>query len=101
MTILVGVDGSPESKEALRWAVAEARLRGTDLRAVHVWQYPAWLAAPQPFFGEPGSGRRQSTQRGSERSPKSGWTVWSARSRPVPMTFASSKCSSRAIPRGS
>ncbi len=54
MTILVGVDGSPESKEALRWAVAEARLRGTDLRAVHVWQYPAWLAAPQPFFGEPG-----------------------------------------------
>jgi nucleotide-binding universal stress UspA family protein len=37
--VVVGVDGSPESHEALRWAVEDARLRGEDLvvaTAVHV-----------------------------------------------------------------
>jgi nucleotide-binding universal stress UspA family protein len=38
--IVVGVDGSEESNEALRWALAEARLRGTTLRAVHAWTLP-------------------------------------------------------------
>lgn len=39
--IVVGVDGSEESKSALRWAVEEARLRGSKLRVVHVWfAYP-------------------------------------------------------------
>jgi nucleotide-binding universal stress UspA family protein len=38
--IVVGVDGSPESRAALRWAVAEARLRGARLEAVHVWSFP-------------------------------------------------------------
>ncbi len=32
--IVVGIDGSDESKEALRWALEEARLRGASLRAV-------------------------------------------------------------------
>ena len=40
--IVVGIDGSDHSKAALRWAVAEAGLRGAPVRAVHVWQvYPA------------------------------------------------------------
>jgi nucleotide-binding universal stress UspA family protein len=39
--IVVGVDGSEESKEALRWALAEARLRQTTLRAVCAWSVPA------------------------------------------------------------
>jgi len=39
-TIVVGVDGSPGSDAALRWALAEARLRGAPLRAVHVFQSP-------------------------------------------------------------
>jgi nucleotide-binding universal stress UspA family protein len=42
--ILVGVDGSDESKTALRWAVEEARLRRTALRAVYAWS-PPYVAA--------------------------------------------------------
>jgi nucleotide-binding universal stress UspA family protein len=38
--IVVGVDGSEGSDDALRWALAEARLRGAPLRAVHVYQSP-------------------------------------------------------------
>jgi nucleotide-binding universal stress UspA family protein len=45
--IVVGVDGSAPSIEALRWALAEARLRHTGLDVVHGWQYPGVL-----FFGE-------------------------------------------------
>ena len=40
MAIVVGVDGSDESKEALRWALEEARLRQTTLRAVWVFEMP-------------------------------------------------------------
>ena len=39
-TIVVGVDGSEESKQALRFALAEARRWGTTLRVVHAfWEY--------------------------------------------------------------
>ena len=41
--IVVGVDGSEASHEALRWAVAEAKLRQSELEVVHVWHYPATL----------------------------------------------------------
>jgi len=37
--IVVGVDGSAGGAEALRWAVAEARLRKAPLRVVHAWTY--------------------------------------------------------------
>jgi nucleotide-binding universal stress UspA family protein len=37
--VVVGVDGSPGAGEALRWALAEARLRKVPLRAVHAWAY--------------------------------------------------------------
>jgi nucleotide-binding universal stress UspA family protein len=40
-TIVVGVDGSPGSREALRFAVEEARLRNATLRAVTAWHVPA------------------------------------------------------------
>jgi nucleotide-binding universal stress UspA family protein len=42
--IVVGVDGSAESKAALRWAIEEARLRQATLRAVHAWMYPTMFA---------------------------------------------------------
>jgi nucleotide-binding universal stress UspA family protein len=35
-TIVVGVDGSEKSKEALRFALEEARLRGARVEAVYV-----------------------------------------------------------------
>jgi nucleotide-binding universal stress UspA family protein len=38
--IVVGVDGSPGSDVALRWAMDEARLRGSKLRVVHAYELP-------------------------------------------------------------
>lgn len=42
--IVVGVDGSPSSNAALRWAVRQAGLTGSSVDAMIVWQYPAALA---------------------------------------------------------
>lgn len=47
--IVVGVDGSKSSRAALDWAVAEARLRGSSLRAVHAWMIPAIGASEAPW----------------------------------------------------
>ena len=38
--IVVGVDGSGSSKDAICWAVDEARLRKTKVEAVYAWQSP-------------------------------------------------------------
>jgi len=46
--IVVGVDGSEGSKNALRWAARQASLTGAALEAVIGWEYPAfygWAAA--------------------------------------------------------
>ena len=48
-TIVVGVDGSEASHEALRFAVAEARLRDARVVAVHVWAF-----IPPTPIGDPG-----------------------------------------------
>ncbi len=48
--IVVGIDGSDESKEAFRWALEEARLRKATLKAVHAWRDPYLLA---PGYGLP------------------------------------------------
>jgi nucleotide-binding universal stress UspA family protein len=40
--IVVGVDGSEGSKEALRWAARQAELTGATLLAIITWQYPAF-----------------------------------------------------------
>ena len=51
-TIVVGVDGSAGSVQALRVALREARLRGAALKVVNAWHIPAiafeagWVAAP-------------------------------------------------------
>lgn len=39
--IVVGVDGSPASARALRWALRQAELTGAEVEAVHAWQIPA------------------------------------------------------------
>ena len=41
--IVVGVDGSPASVAALRWAVRQAELTGATLGAVTAWHYPTVL----------------------------------------------------------
>ena len=38
--IVVGVDGSEESRAALAWAVEEGRLRQAPVLAVHAWEMP-------------------------------------------------------------
>jgi nucleotide-binding universal stress UspA family protein len=38
--ILVGVDGSTASVEALRWALAQARLTSASVRTITTWQTP-------------------------------------------------------------
>ncbi len=35
--IVVGVDGSESSITALRWALGEARLRGSEVEVIHTW----------------------------------------------------------------
>jgi len=47
--IVVGVDGSEASREALRWAADEARLRFAQLVAVHAWSF-----IPAQPIGDPG-----------------------------------------------
>ena len=41
--IVVGVDGSPHSEEALRWAIGQARLTGQPVDAVTSWTVPVDL----------------------------------------------------------
>lgn len=45
-TIVVGVDGSPSSERALRWAVDRARRAGQAVRAVTAWDYPVSAGIP-------------------------------------------------------
>ncbi len=47
--IVVGVDGSDNARAALVWALAEARLRGSTLRAVHAWMIPAMGSGEAPW----------------------------------------------------
>jgi nucleotide-binding universal stress UspA family protein len=47
-TIVVGLDGSELSKEALRWALREAHLRGAALKVLHAWTPPVTV---MPLYG--------------------------------------------------
>ncbi len=47
--IVVGVDASGPSKEALRWAARQAQLSGDELRVVMSWEIPSmayWAPLP-------------------------------------------------------
>jgi nucleotide-binding universal stress UspA family protein len=47
--IVVGLDGSPSTTMAVRWAAREATMRNVGLTLVHVSNPPAvWPAAPIP-----------------------------------------------------
>jgi nucleotide-binding universal stress UspA family protein len=49
--IVVGIDGSEAAKNALRWALEEARLRSADIVAVHAWETPPTVPEPGPAPG--------------------------------------------------
>jgi nucleotide-binding universal stress UspA family protein len=50
--IVVGVEGSPQSVEALRWALDEAAVHpGSEVRVVLAWQLP-FLSNPAAFNRE-------------------------------------------------
>jgi nucleotide-binding universal stress UspA family protein len=53
--IVVGIDGSPGSIAALRWAATEARCHGRPLTAIYVLGPPAYYGfamVPMPDMGE-------------------------------------------------
>jgi nucleotide-binding universal stress UspA family protein len=53
--VVVGVDGSEQSKQALRWAAHYAATVGTCVDAVAAWQYPTGYGwSPVPLDWNPG-----------------------------------------------
>jgi nucleotide-binding universal stress UspA family protein len=51
--VVVGVDGSEASKDALRWAVRYARMAGTTVEVVTAWYFPASYGwGPTPAISE-------------------------------------------------
>ncbi|EFL29912.1 stress-inducible protein [Streptomyces viridochromogenes DSM 40736] len=63
-SVLVGLDGSSESRAAAEWAAREAKLRGLPLRLVHVWE-----PVPEPMAQAPLLGA-ETQQHWSERIPR-------------------------------
>jgi nucleotide-binding universal stress UspA family protein len=46
--IVVGVDGSDGSRDALRWAAEQAGLTGASIRAVASWRWPNYVSRVPP-----------------------------------------------------
>lgn len=63
--IVAGVDGSPSSRAALRWAVSEAKLTGGTVDAVIAWQIPLMLASSgwAPLYVEEESNFKKDARR--------------------------------------
>ena len=51
MTVVVGVDGSPDSEVAVRWAEQYATLTGADLTLVTAWHWPTSYGVPMAWEG--------------------------------------------------
>lgn len=63
-TVMVGLDGSPESRAAAEWAAREAEMRGLPLRLVHVWEPVPEPMAQAPLLGP------ETHQHWTERIPR-------------------------------
>jgi len=53
--IVVGVDGSPQSEQALRWAVRLAAAEDAVVEVIAAWEYPAvygWAPLPHDYDPE-------------------------------------------------
>ncbi len=53
--IVVGVDGSIQSQQALRWAAQFAAMSGAQLEAVIAWNYPSTYGWVPPTEWDPGT----------------------------------------------
>ncbi|MDK1342928.1 universal stress protein [Streptomyces sp. 378] len=62
--IMVGLDGSSESRAAAEWAAREATSRGLSLRLVHVWEPVPERMAQAPLLGT------ETLRHWSERIPR-------------------------------
>lgn len=56
--IVVGVDGSPASRDAVAWAAKQAKLTGASLRAVASWRWPNYITRVPPGV-DPAADTRQ------------------------------------------
>lgn len=59
--IVVGVDGSPASVDALRWAIGQARMQGAVVEALIAWQHPVatgWTVPIEAYEDLPGIARK-------------------------------------------
>ena len=73
--IVVGVDGSEESKRALRWALEEAELRGADVKVVYAYEFtPAWreFSYAESMTREQIAGVREKMQREADEAREHG-----------------------------
>ena len=70
-TIVVGIDGSEQSRSALRWAVEEARVRGAAIDAVYAYEHtPVWGAYHYGTVGEDPDRVREREARLRERGER-------------------------------
>ncbi len=51
--VVVGVDGSDSSRDALAWAARQAKLIGAPLRVIAAWQFPTDFGWATPLPGDP------------------------------------------------
>lgn len=88
--IVVGVDGSNHSKEALRWAVGQAKATGSRVHAVMSWQWNT-----NPFAV---GTAEQAELMSAEEGRGSGWRTPSPR-RSAPRRASRSSAASNRAPR--
>jgi nucleotide-binding universal stress UspA family protein len=60
--VVVGVDGSPSSYAALRWAAEYARLVDGSVEAIHVWETPSFAGWTGPAI-DPGFDLEEARER--------------------------------------
>jgi nucleotide-binding universal stress UspA family protein len=65
--IVVGIDGSEPSEDALRWAVEEGRVHGALVVAVHAWEPPVLPADVEPVPARDYVGILAEVQEAAER----------------------------------
>jgi nucleotide-binding universal stress UspA family protein len=63
--VVVGVDGSPSSYAALRWAVGYAQLAGGVVEAIHAWDTPSFIGWSGPVV-DPDFDLQQARERFSQ-----------------------------------